>query len=86
MADKKYTADMTIGEALQVNPDAETVLMGFGMHCCGCPVSQMETLSEAAEVHGANIDDILDELNNLPDNADEGHDGTCPCGCGGHHK
>ena len=48
MSKAKFNQDMTIGEILCTNPNAEVVLMGFGMHCCGCPVSQMETLAEAA--------------------------------------
>ena len=57
------TKDWTIGEVLQENDDLAEVLMGFGMHCFSCPLSQMETLEEAAEVHGIDIDFLLDKLN-----------------------
>ena len=47
----KITKSTTIGEALKLNPNAEVILQGFGMHCVHCPMSQMETLEEAGAVH-----------------------------------
>ena len=58
-----YTKDMTLGEVLGYNKKNKKILMGFGMHCFGCPVSQMETLEEAAQVHGIELDILLDKLN-----------------------
>lgn len=67
MAEKiKFDQDMTIGQALALNPNAEVVFMGFGMHCVGCFVSQMETIGEACEVHGVDVKDVLKELDNMP--------------------
>lgn len=57
------TKDMIIGDILKVKPDAAPVLLQIGMHCLGCPSSQMETLEEACMVHGVNVDDIVAELN-----------------------
>ena len=57
------TKDMTIREALMAKPEAAEILMAFGMGCIGCPSSQMETLEEAAAVHGMNLDNLLAELN-----------------------
>ncbi|RKD31931.1 DUF1858 domain-containing protein [Thermohalobacter berrensis] len=59
----KITKDMLIGEILKQNPKAAEILMGFGMGCLGCPSSQMETLEEAANVHGIDLDKLLEELN-----------------------
>lgn len=59
------TKNMTLGEILQTDK-AEAiaeVLMAHGMHCFGCPASQMETLEEACEVHGVNCDDLLNKIN-----------------------
>jgi len=61
----KITKDMTIGEVIRANPKSVPVLMSFGMGCVGCPSAQMETLEEAAEVHGMDIDRMLEALNNL---------------------
>ncbi len=57
MADIKK--DMTIGEALRINPDIAPVLMDIGMHCLGCPSAQGESLEEAAMVHGIPVDDLM---------------------------
>lgn len=57
------TKDMLIGEILRERPDAPEILMGFGMGCVGCPASQMESLEQAAMVHGLNLDELLEELN-----------------------
>ncbi|HHZ03023.1 MAG TPA: DUF1858 domain-containing protein [Tissierellia bacterium] len=57
------TKDMTIGEIIRTKPEAAEVLMAFGMGCIGCPSSQVETLEEAAAVHGMKLDDLLNALN-----------------------
>lgn len=58
----KYSKEMTIGEVLEINEDVAPVLMGFGMHCFGCPMSQAETIEEAAEVHGVDPELIIKKL------------------------
>lgn len=60
---KKITADMLIGEILSINPDIAPVLMEIGMHCLGCPASQMESLSDACMVHGVDVNDVLEKIN-----------------------
>lgn len=62
---KLITKDMTIGDVLAIKPEAAAVFMGFGMHCFSCPISSMETLEEAAQVHGADLDLMLQKLNEL---------------------
>ena len=57
------TKDMTIGEILRVKPEAAQVLMDMGMGCLGCPSAQVETLEQACEVHGQEVEDILAKLN-----------------------
>jgi len=59
----KITKDTTIGEALKLNPNAEAILQGFGMHCVHCPMSQMETLAEAGQVHGIDVKLMVEKLN-----------------------
>ncbi len=54
---------MTIGKVLQIDSNLATVLMGFGLHCFGCPMSQMETLEEASMVHGVDVDMMVEKLN-----------------------
>jgi hybrid cluster-associated redox disulfide protein len=57
------TKDMTIREVIMAKLEAAEILMSFGMGCVGCPSAQMETLEEAAAVHGMNLDNLLAELN-----------------------
>ena len=59
----KVTKATQIGEVLAINPDAKEILLGFGMHCFGCPMSQMETLEEASMVHGIDADMVVEKLN-----------------------
>jgi len=65
MKNKKitYTKDMTLGQIISADPENSIILMGFGMHCCGCPMSQMETLEQACEVHELDLDFVLARLN-----------------------
>ncbi|HIX48556.1 MAG TPA: DUF1858 domain-containing protein [Candidatus Mediterraneibacter caccavium] len=53
----QISKDTKIGELLNIFPESAPILMEIGMHCLGCPASQMETLEEAAMVHG--IDSVL---------------------------
>lgn len=57
------TRDMLIGELLREKPEAVETLLRFGMGCVGCPSSQMESLEQAAMVHGLDLEKLLEELN-----------------------
>lgn len=59
----QVSKDTTIGELLVTYPDAAPILMEIGMHCLGCPSSQIETLEEAAMVHGIDADLLLEKIN-----------------------
>ena len=58
----KINKDMTIGEILSANPAVALVLMEAGMHCLGCPSVQVESLAEAAFVHGMDIDALMSKI------------------------
>ena len=57
------TKEMLLGEILRSKPEAAEVLMQMGLHCLGCPSSQMETLEDACMVHGLAVDEVLTKLN-----------------------
>lgn len=59
----EITKNMMVGEVIRENPKTVEVLMEMGLSCVGCPGSQMETLEEAAMVHGLSIDEMLKKLN-----------------------
>ena len=58
----EITKDMTIGEILATAPNVAPLLMNVGMHCLGCPASQGETLEEAAMVHGIDIGELMEYI------------------------
>ena len=60
---QKVTKDMIIGEILQINEGVIPILMQSGMHCLGCPSSQMESLGDACLVHGIDADALVEKLN-----------------------
>jgi len=57
------TKDMLISEILSTKKEAAGILISNGMGCLGCPSSQMESLSQAAEIHGLDIEDLIRQLN-----------------------
>ena len=57
--------NMTIGELLLTSDLIAPILMRAGMHCLGCPSSQMESLAEAAMVHGIDVNELISRLNQL---------------------
>ena len=61
----KVTKQTLVGELLQLDPNTAAVLMRAGMHCIGCPSSQMESLEEAAMVHGMDVDILVQQLNDF---------------------
>ena len=40
----QVSKETTIGELLRIDPNCAAILMRMGMHCIGCPSSQMESL------------------------------------------
>ena len=51
-----------IGELLQIDQNIAPILLNIGMHCLGCPSSQMESLEEAAMVHGIDADLLVEKI------------------------
>ncbi len=62
---RKVTKETMIGELLQIDTEIAPILFGIGMHCLGCPASQMETIEEAASVRGVDADDLVEEINSF---------------------
>ena len=57
------TKTMTIGEVLRANQGCARIFMEFGMHCLYCPHATAESLEEACMAHGANVDELVHQLN-----------------------
>ena len=61
----KVSKDMLIGQLLQIDANIAPILMRAGMHCLGCPSSQMESLEQAAMVHGLDVDVLVNQINDF---------------------
>lgn len=61
----QVTKQTMIGELLQIDQNVAPILLNIGMHCLGCPSSQMETIEEAAMVHGIDPDTLVTQINNF---------------------
>ncbi len=55
-------SNMTLGDIMTKKPEVIPILMEAGMHCVSCPAALMETLEEAAIVHGILIDELMDYI------------------------
>ena len=61
----QVTKATMIGELLQIDQNIAPILLNIGMHCLGCPSSHMETIEEAAMVHGNDPEALVKEINDF---------------------
>lgn len=61
----KIAADSVISDIIRVYPQTVPVFRSFGMGCLGCPSSTGEPLTQAADIHGLNLPDLLEALNKV---------------------
>ena len=59
----KIEKDMIIGEILEKAPEKADILTEAGMHCITCFIAQGETIEQACEAHGIDVDELLEQLN-----------------------
>ena len=59
----KITKDTLIADCLDINPNAAEILMAAGMHCFGCAMAHGETIEQAVDAHGEDLDTLLKKLN-----------------------
>ncbi len=59
----QITKDTVIGDILDIAPQTAPIFLSIGMHCLGCPASRGETVEEACQVHGVDVDALLAKLN-----------------------
>ena len=57
------TKDMTVIEVLNMGEAYGKVFEKYLLTCAGCPGATMETLQQAAEGHGVDIEKLLADLN-----------------------
>ena len=59
----KITADTLIMDCLKLNPNSAEILMSYGMHCLGCAMAHGETIEQAVNAHGNDLEELLAKLN-----------------------
>ena len=59
------TPDTNIGDLVLFHPETADLLFSIGLHCLGCPSSGIETISDAASVHGLDTYKLVAQLNNI---------------------
>lgn len=55
--------EMTIRQVLELDRGTARIMMGFGMHCLGCPHASAESLEQAGMAHGVNVDEMVKQIN-----------------------
>lgn len=60
---KTINKTMSIAEVLEIDRSTAPIMMEYGMHCMGCPFSQMESLEMGCAAHGSDVNELVDKLN-----------------------
>ena len=61
----KVSKDMLIVDILKADKGTVPILLNSGLHCLGCPSAQGESLEMACEIHGIDVDKLIDQLNDF---------------------
>lgn len=54
--------NMIIGKLLDRHNEVSKIFLDMGMHCLSCPTARQETIKEACEVHGVDVNDIMEKI------------------------
>ena len=57
------TKDMAIGEVVQKYPETVRVFLSHGLMCVGCAAARFENISQGAQAHGIDVDELVSDLN-----------------------
>lgn len=60
---KEVKKEDSISEAINKNPLAGEILFNEGLFCVGCGMAQFETIEQGCELHGIDINKILNKIN-----------------------
>lgn len=64
-SNEKITKDTRISDIINICHSAPDVFLRHGMGCFACMASSAETLEEGAEMHGVDVQVIIDDLNGV---------------------
>ena len=62
---EEITKDMKISDILALNELNAPFLMQNGLGCVSCSASSAESLEEACELHGINVEYLTEDLNDV---------------------
>ncbi len=61
--DFTVTKDTIIGDIMDYDVSTSEYFMEMGMHCLHCPSARGETLGQACDVHGVDVNEMIEKLN-----------------------
>ena len=67
----KVMLETVIGDIVDCDENVADIFLEAGMHCISCPVSRMETVEEAAMVHGVDAGELVEKLNKYFETAEK---------------
>ena len=56
--------DSVIGDILDYDSTTAQYFLAMGMHCLGCPASRGESIEQACAVHGVDVNELIEQLDN----------------------
>jgi len=59
---QQINKDTIIADILKIAPDSVPLFRSIGMNCLGCAMASGETLGQACQAHGVDVDDLLSKL------------------------
>ena len=63
----KVTKEMNILEIAQKHPESVEIFRKYGLGCLGCAAARFDNLEAGAKVHGFNVEDMVNDINELID-------------------
>lgn len=57
------TPEMAIGDVVRDHPNTVQVFLSHGLMCFGCGLARFENIRQGAEVHGIDVDTLVEDLN-----------------------
>jgi len=69
---RRFTPDMTVGEAMKLHPRAQFVFASYHLGGCShCAISEHETIEQVCYGYGIPPDELLESLNSLLEGDEE---------------
>ena len=61
----EITKETIIMDVLKIDEGTAAYFYEIGMHCLGCPSASGETIEEACAVHGVDVDELVEKINDF---------------------